>query len=56
MAKLSYSDKAVVLQILKINTRKLKGSDRLKKTVRMISKDLSEKASSSDSVNKKWNH
>lgn len=56
MARLSSHDRAAVLQILKKKSHKLKGSDRLKNVVRSISKDLSEKDSSSDSVNKEWNH
>ncbi|KEH25500.1 DUF4283 domain protein [Medicago truncatula] len=56
VVRLSSRDRAAVLQILKKKSRKLKGSDRLKKAVRSISKDLSEKELSSDSVNKEWNH
>lgn len=56
MARLSHNDRATVLQILKKNNRKFKGSVRLRKAVHMISKDFSEDASSSGSMNKDWNH
>jgi len=56
VARLPNSDRAAVLQILKKKTRRLQGSERLRKAVRMISKDLSDKVASSDLVNKEWNH
>lgn len=56
VARLPLGDRAAVLQILKKNSRRARGVDRLKKAVNLISKDLSEKEASSGSVDKECNH
>ena len=56
VARLPNRDRATVLQILKKKSRKLRGSERLRKAVRLMSKDLANKDSSSDSRSKEWNH
>ncbi|XP_039690367.1 uncharacterized protein [Medicago truncatula] len=57
VARLPTKDRKVVMKILKKNDRKFKGSNSIRKTARMISKDLSENSSSSSSINNSdWKH
>ncbi|AET02659.2 DUF4283 domain protein [Medicago truncatula] len=54
VAQLPSKDRSTVLHILKSKSRKLQGSDRLKKVVKVVSSGVSEGSSSSRSVNNDW--
>jgi len=56
VARLPIKNQAAVMQILKKNVREYQGSTKLKKVVRMISKELFEDTSSSSSANNDWKH
>lgn len=56
MVKLPCKDRSSVLKILKKNVRKRQGSDRHKKAVEVVSENVSDGNSSSDSVNNDWFH
>jgi hypothetical protein len=54
VARLPSKDRSTVFHILKSKARKLHGSDRLKKAVKVVSSGASDKSSSSRSVSNDW--
>jgi hypothetical protein len=56
VARLPGKDRSSVLKILKKKVRQRQGSDRLKKSVNVVSQNISDGSSSSGSVNNDWSH